>query len=123
MTDRHSRHRIASVDEFKDGSRIIADVSGREIAVFKHEDKYHAVANHCIHQSGPLCEGSLQGRQEYKASDGDWEWTYDDDPTVIVCPWHAWRFDITSGKNIDDDRYAVPTYDVEVKDGEVYVLL
>jgi len=123
MTAGRSRHQIASTDEFEEGSRVIADVSGREIAVFEYDGTYHAVANHCIHQSGPLCEGALQGRQEYNVDNGDWEWTYDDDPSVIVCPWHAWRFDITSGKNIDDDRYRVPTYDVEIDDGNVYVLL
>ncbi|HLF36812.1 MAG TPA: Rieske (2Fe-2S) protein, partial [Anaerolineales bacterium] len=33
----------------------------------------------CTHEGGPLSEGDLQG-------------------TVITCPWHGSRFDVTSGK-------------------------
>lgn len=123
MTDHRSRHRIGTVDELDDGERIIADVEGREIAVFAYDGEYYALANHCIHQAGPLCEGALQGTQDFVKTDDDWAWRYDDDAHVIVCPWHAWRFDITSGENIDDDQYAVPTYEVEVDDGDVYVHL
>lgn len=116
-----SRHRIASVDELDDGGRVIADIKGQEIAVFAYDGEYHAVANHCIHQAGPLCEGELQGLQTFEDGTDGWSWRYDDDPRVIVCPWHAWRFDITTGESVDDDRYVVPTYEVEVDDGDLYV--
>jgi nitrite reductase/ring-hydroxylating ferredoxin subunit len=123
MSDHRTRHRITSVEELDEGDRVIADINGREIAVFAYDGDYHALANHCIHQAGPLCEGALQGTQEFSITDEDWEWRYDDDPRVIVCPWHAWRFEITTGKNVDDDQYAVPSYDVEVENGDVYVLM
>lgn len=122
MSQSPSRHRIASVEELQRSSRVIADIEGREIAVFEYNSEYYAVANHCIHQSGPLCEGRLQGVDEFHRDGNEWEWRYTDDQRVIVCPWHAWRFDITTGENIDDDRFKVPTYDVEVLDGEVYVV-
>lgn len=31
-------------------------------------------------------------------------------------------FDITTGRSPKDERYAVPTYDVEVEDGTVYAV-
>lgn len=111
---------VADESEFdEEPDRVIADVDGREIAVFRLEGDYYAVANHCVHQAGPLCEGRRTGQTEVASDDFDWE--YEDD-TCIECPWHTWTFDIRTGRHIADDRYAVPTYDVEVEDGSVYVL-
>lgn len=116
-----TRHRIAAEEELsEDGSRVIAAVDGLEIAVFRIGGELYAAANYCVHQGGPLCEGGLRGR--YGVSDGDYEWTYDTTEKNIVCPWHGWKFDLTTGKNINDSRYTVPTYDVEVDDGGVYVV-
>lgn len=116
------RHAIAEVAELAgSGDRVIEEIAGREIAVFNVEDEYHAVANYCIHEGGPLCEGDLTG--EFGVAEDGYNWSYDDTDRVIHCPWHNWKFDVTDGRSTDDDRYAVPTYDVEVEDGTVFVLM
>lgn len=115
-----TKHEFAAESEFEDRSRIIKDIDGLEIAVFKIDEAYHAIANYCVHQSGPLCHGELTGR--VTVGGDDWQWEYDSDERYILCPWHGWMFDVTSGQNVDADQYAVPTYDVEVEDGMVYVL-
>lgn len=115
-----ARHRVADVEEFADdGSRVLAEVEGIEVAVFRVEGDYHAVANHCVHQGGPVCEGELRGRTT--VADDGWNWEYDETEKHVVCPWHGWLFDVTTGASPDDDRYVVPTYDVTVEDGEVFV--
>ncbi|MDX1747589.1 MAG: Rieske (2Fe-2S) protein, partial [Halobacteriales archaeon] len=106
--------------DLKDGDRAIVQVEGREIAVFRHEGEFYGVLNFCVHQAGPLCEGRLTG--EMVIGEDGWEWYFENHGRNIVCPWHGWVFDITTGKSVDDDRYAVPTYEVAVEDGEVYVL-
>jgi nitrite reductase/ring-hydroxylating ferredoxin subunit len=103
----------------EDGTRLIAEVDGVEIAVFRLEDDYHAVVNFCVHQGGPLCEGKLRGRT--LPGDDGWSWKYDDEEKYVTCPWHAWKFDITTGECIDSDHYSVPIYDVEIEDGDIYV--
>lgn len=116
-----TRHKVAETEDLKeDGSRIFAEVEGVEVAVFNVEGTYHAMANYCVHQGGPLCEGELRG--SYGVDDNGWEWTYDDTKKNVICPWHGWKFDVTTGQNINDERYATPTYDVEVEDGKVFVL-
>lgn len=116
-----SKIEVAREDEFTgDGSRVITEVDGREIAVFQHDGEYHALANYCIHQAGPLCEGALTG-QTSVGEDG-WEWTYDTEEKCIMCPWHGWSFDITTGQSVKDSSYAVPSYTVEAEDGIVYVI-
>ena len=112
-----TEHKIADTDELSDGSRVVTELEGREVAVFRVDDEFHAVANYCVHQAGPLCEGELTGR----TSRSETEWAYDDTAKNVVCPWHGWVFDVTTGRNVQDERYAVPTYDVDVRDGEVFV--
>lgn len=116
-----TRHRIASAEEFDgDGSRVFAQIDGVEVTVFRIDGEYHAMANYCVHQGGPLCEGELRG--SYGVDEEGFEWTFDSTKRNIVCPWHGWKFDIPTGENVNDDRYVTPTYDVEVDDGVVYVL-
>ncbi len=115
-----TRYKVANTEDLdEDGARAFADVEGVEVAVFNIEGEYHAVANYCVHQGGPLCEGDLRGR--YGVGEDGWEWTYDDTKQHVVCPWHGWKFDVTTGKNINDERYAAPTYDLEIEDGEIFV--
>lgn len=116
------RIKVATVDEFEgNGSRVITEVRGKEIAVFLYDGEFYAVANYCIHQSGPLCEGGLTGYMTL-AEDG-WDWAYDPEEKYVSCPWHGWAFDITSGKNVKDARFSVPTFDVEVEGDEVHVVI
>jgi nitrite reductase/ring-hydroxylating ferredoxin subunit len=116
-----TRHRIAATAELsEEGKRVIADVDGQEVAVFNYGGEYHAVANYCVHQAGPLCEGELTG--DMVLGEDGWSWDYTDEEKYVRCPWHGWVFDITTGENTDDSRYRVPTYDVEVEDGTIYVV-
>jgi nitrite reductase (NADH) small subunit len=113
------KHRVASTDDFEEGSRVVTEIEGIEIAVFYVDGEYHALANYCVHQGGPLCEGKRTGKME--VGDDGVSWEYDDDPRYVVCPWHEWKFDVTTGVNVSDDRYVTPTFDVTVEENEVYV--
>ena len=115
------RHKVADeADLAEAGSRAFVQIGGVEVAVFRIDGDLHAMANYCVHQGGPLCEGELRG--SYGVGDDGWEWTYDPVERNVVCPWHGWKFDVTTGRNVNDERYAAPTYDVEVEDGEVFVV-
>lgn len=114
------KHYVADVNELEtDGSKIIAEVAGQEIAIFRLDGEYHAVANYCPHQAGPLCEGQTKGKVEI-GEDG-WELAYQDE-VYIECPWHSWMFDVRTGDHAADNRYRVPTYDIKVEDGAIHVL-
>ncbi|MFB6160581.1 MAG: Rieske (2Fe-2S) protein [Haloferacaceae archaeon] len=116
-----TRHRVAAAAELDEpGSRIIVDVAGQEVAVFNVGDDLHALPNFCPHQAAPLCEGELTGRMV--VGDDGWSWEYVKEGEAVTCPWHGWKFDVTTGKNIKDEAVAVPHYEVEVADGDVYVI-
>jgi nitrite reductase/ring-hydroxylating ferredoxin subunit len=115
-----SRHRIADAEALvEDGDRIIAEVEGQEIGVFRIDGEYFALPNFCPHQAGPLCQGAVTGRMV--VGDDGWEWRYEQNGEIVTCPWHGWKFDIKTGENVKDDRYTVPTYDVSIDDGAIYV--
>lgn len=113
-------HRVCSVSELDDhGDRLITAVNGTEITVVNVEGDLFAVANYCPHQAGPLGEGRMTG---YMTGAGDgWDWDYESTEKIITCPWHSWKFDVTTGDNIKDAKIKVPTYDVVVRDDQVFI--
>lgn len=116
------RYAVATVDQLQeDGDRVLAEVQGVELAVFRVESEYHAIANFCTHQGGPMCEGPVSGRTV--VGEDDWAWDFDDTEKYVRCPWHGWMFDVTDGTNVDAEGYAVPSYDTEVTDGTVYIVV
>ena len=42
---------------------------------------------------------------------------------IVTCPWHAWQFDITSGKNINLWDEGVKAYTIEEENGKLYLLI
>ncbi|GAB3027071.1 Rieske (2Fe-2S) protein [Natronobiforma cellulositropha] len=114
-------HYVAETDELEEGGRLITSIRGREIAVFNRENEYYALANYCVHQGGPACEGRLSGRL---TEDERGELVYEDDDEFVCCPWHGWEFNIETGRSLaHPDRYRVPTYETAVRDGKLYVRL
>lgn len=115
-----TRYKVATTDEFDDdGARVLVEIDGLEIAVFRVDDEYHALANYCVHQGGPLCEGKLTGKMS--VGDDGVSWAYEEDEQYVVCPWHEWKFDITTGRNVSDERYVTPTFEVIVEGEDIYV--
>lgn len=80
-------------------------VGNKEIAVFKTENgEIRAIENRCPHKGGVLAEGILSG--EY-----------------VFCPMHDWKISVKDGKVQAPDVGCVQTYPVEVKGGQVFVLI
>ncbi|MFC6766960.1 Rieske (2Fe-2S) protein [Natrinema soli] len=116
------RVEVAPVSDFDDGEARIITVGRAEVGVIKANDEFYALRNQCPHDGGPVCKGQVEPRLV-----GEWagpgkrvEQEYSDE-CIISCPWHGWSFDVETGKHIGDDSYIVPTYDVVVEDGIVYV--
>ncbi|AEN07573.1 Rieske (2Fe-2S) iron-sulfur domain-containing protein (plasmid) [halophilic archaeon DL31] len=109
--------RVASTDDVGVGERRLVEVGGREIAVFNVNGEYHALANYCVHQGGPICEGKVSGA--VLEEDGELIWDREDE--FVSCPWHGWEFEIESGEHITNKKYRLPQYEVVVRDGTIYL--
>lgn len=94
--------KVGSIEEFPEGQGRVVQVGGRRVAVFNVDGELHAIDNACKHKGGPLGEGALIG-------------------TTVTCPLHGWQYDVTSGRHEEDPTVRVERYEVEVRDGDVYV--
>ena len=61
-----------------------------------------AMDNICPHRGGPLGQGMIEGSK-------------------VICPWHAWAFDLRTGVCRADSSLRIRSYDVKVDDGIVLV--
>lgn len=78
---------------------FLADAAGEQkVALCRVGGAVHAVTNVCPHQGGPLGEGYMEG-------------------AVLTCPWHGWRFDVTTGRSTSHPEITIPSYRV-TQDGE-----
>ena len=117
-TDADELYYVVDESEFEDVDRVIVDVKGREIAVFRVDDEYFALSNYCVHQGGPACEGLLSGGLSVDERMG---LDYDFENRIVACPWHGWEFDVETGHHLARPKYRLPTYEVVVRDGAVYL--
>lgn len=120
-----AEHAVAAADELSDGDRIVAQVAGREVAVFRHDGEYYAYLNWCAHQGGPCCEGTLTGTAvaEYDPETAETELRWEREGEILNCPWHGWEYDLRSGDCLSRRGVSLPAYPVEVRDGEIVVSL
>jgi nitrite reductase (NADH) small subunit len=93
---------VAKVEEVPPGASRVCQVNGLAIALFNVNGRFYAIYNLCPHEGGPLGKGRLKGH-------------------VVSCPWHDLAFDVRSGEATDGGGYCVGSYEVLVKDGQVYV--
>ena len=113
-----------TVEEFEPDVRIIVRHRNSEIGVFRHAEAFYAFTNRCPHQGGPACEGIVIGKvltllDEAKHDLGR---RFSEDEPHLVCPWHAWEFDLHSGECAADRRIRLRKFDVKVEDNRVYIV-
>ncbi len=70
--------RVAALTEIPKGRGLRVLLGELEIGLYRVGEDYFAMDNVCPHAGYPLCEGELEG-------------------STIMCPGHAWVFDVQSG--------------------------
>jgi nitrite reductase (NADH) small subunit/3-phenylpropionate/trans-cinnamate dioxygenase ferredoxin subunit len=95
---------VAREGEIPEGEGRAFEVGGRMIAVFHVGGKYTAIYDTCPHMGASLAAGHVE--------EGG-----------VTCPWHAWRFCVTTGAWLDNPKSALsqPTFEVRVVDGQIQV--
>ena len=80
-----------------------ATVNGVSVLVARVGGEIYAVRNQCGDSPLPLELGTLEGAE-------------------VLCPWHGCRYDIRSGRRLDDDG-RVQVLPVTTEDGRIRVAL
>jgi len=93
---------LAKKAEIEPGKAIVADLGGSKVAVFNVDGVFHVLSNDCGHQGGPLGEGKLEGFS-------------------VICPWHQWKFDVTTGNCLSVGGSSVRRYEVGAAGEDLFV--
>ena len=72
-------HELCDASEIPEGKCKAFKIDGKGIAIYNVEGKFYGTQDFCRHKGGSLGKGELDG-------------------TVVICPLHGWRFDVTSGE-------------------------
>ena len=94
---------VAKTSDVGDGQMIEVDLEGKPIAIANVEGKFYAIAGECPHQGGPLAEGELE-------------------ETLLTCPWHNFRFDVTTGRTLDPPIGNCAKYEIRVEGDQLQLL-
>ena len=97
--------RVCSLEELPLGLGRAFVIGGRTVALFRTRGGgVFAVDNRCPHKGGPLAEGMLAG-------------------DTVVCPLHAFRFELANGACDQPGTCAIATYPVTQTAGDVFVTI
>lgn len=114
---------LGSVEEFPEGSHRVVRVGARQIGIFNIRGRFYGLPNVCPHQTGPLCEGRrVRGTTTARAETG-WRTEWGLESEVISCPWHGLEYHVPTGQCLAFPEIRLRTYPVEVRNGEVVVLV
>jgi nitrite reductase (NADH) small subunit len=104
MTRHMIETRLGPVSNIPPGEGRVYSVNGEKIAVFHTRGgAVYATQAECPHRGGPLADGLVGG-------------------TTLICPLHAWKFDLTTGQALFGDC-GVKTFHVRLDDAEQMILL
>ncbi|MGV9865671.1 Rieske (2Fe-2S) protein [Rhodococcus koreensis] len=93
------RYVVGRAADLADGEKMAVEAGGRSIAIFNVKGRYYGLLNRCPHRGADLCAGRFLPRVT-AAVPG--EYHYDTEHTFLVCPWHGWEFDVTTGQSYFD---------------------
>ncbi len=87
---------LGSVEQIPLGEGRVFEVDDTPVAVFRtRQSELYATQAMCPHREGPLADGIIGGTQ-------------------IVCPLHAYRFDLATGKPAGNDCASLRTFPVSL---------
>lgn len=104
--------RVAGKNEIQIGKTKKVQLGKKEILIANVEDIYYAIQAYCTHRNGDLSMSSLDG-------------------TVVTCPVHGAKFDVTTGKVVSPPKMGSfnskiadePTYPVKIENEDILVKL
>ena len=117
--------KICRSESLADGTAQIVTVENVEMGLIRHKGRCYAYRNLCAHQGGPACEG-VRMPQVVDVIDRDGrliQQRFDEDDMHIVCPWHGYEYHLATGVHVADPRLKLQKFDVQEREGDIYVTI
>ena len=84
---------------------VQVEVDGHDVALMNLDGEFYALDDQCAHNGGPLSQGR-----------------FDPEKGRVSCPWHAWTWDVRTGKALlPPVNYRAPCYTVRVEGDDLLV--
>jgi nitrite reductase (NADH) small subunit len=74
----------------------------KEICVANVNGTYSAMDNICLHQGGPIGQGTIEVGK-------------------VVCPWHGWAYDPKTGAATHNANAKLAVYPIKIENGDVLI--
>jgi nitrite reductase (NADH) small subunit len=87
-----------------EGQVMEAEVDNVSVCLARHKGTLSALNNWCPHRRGPLGQGWIEG-------------------DAVICPWHAWAFNLETGIADPPERAIVNVFPIRVENEQVLVEL
>jgi nitrite reductase (NADH) small subunit len=78
------------------------ELGGKTICIAHTTEGCSAMDNVCLHRGGPLGQGVVDGNK-------------------VICPWHGWSFDASTGASVHNDGVRVAVYPLKIDGDDVLV--
>jgi len=99
------RLRLGALADLPEGRGLRVEIGEHRIAVFRIGEEVYAIGDRCTHAEASLSEGEVFDLE-------------------VECPRHGSAFDLVTGAPVSlPATRPVPTYDVAVEGGDVYLVL
>jgi nitrite reductase (NADH) small subunit len=94
--------RVADRRSIAPGHAANVSIGRYDVAIFHTDGRFFAYENSCPHQGAPIVDGLLEG------------------PT-LTCAWHAWCFDLRTGKLAIGDYAELRRFEIRVEGDAIFV--
>lgn len=114
---------VAESADIGEAERRIVAYGAHEIGIIRVQGQLHAFLNVCPHQGGPVCQGLLIHKVE-EVIDENKNFVgmkFDENSVNLVCPWHGWEFDVTTGRCAGDAQQGLRKFKTRESNGKIYV--
>jgi nitrite reductase/ring-hydroxylating ferredoxin subunit len=97
-----ARHVIALASELPVGARKRVMLEGKPVLVLNIKGELFALSDTCPHRGASLAEGILTG---HVVATEPGTYVYSREGEILRCPWHAWEFDVRTGRSWCDPKH------------------
>ena len=94
--------KVATLDQLSPESVMEVMIGAQPFALCRTRDLLYALDGVCPHRGGPLGQGQIHAGH-------------------LVCPYHLWEFDCRTGEYDTDPIRRLPTYEVKVENGDIFL--
>ena len=96
--------KVGRLEDFREGRGAAVRLDDKQVAIFNVAGHLHAIQDSCPHMGASLSGGRVERG-------------------AVICHWHGWRFDLTSGEGDrrKETGFCARVYEVKVEGQDVYL--